>query len=473
MIIRTYPLKHDINVSKQEKIYEVLKHYRKLATKISDVQWNLFFSSRVQQKFNKDLDIKELKTRLSARYKQTCQYQVTGILQSYMENRKEDFKRIVYNSSLKEEERIKLLYINKHNKWFCEEVKMKGLPIEKEIIKLSRVIMKRLLKKNRKPRMNNINMALDNKVIKIEKKHNNKAKKFDYWLKFSTLEKGSPVMLPLISNHYFEEKEGKLKNFVQMNFNNGLNICLMKEHEQIKYVPKNDKISIDIGLRNLFALNTGELYGKNFIDKLKRFDKVISKLVSNKQRQNLDIKSKKYIILRNRLRNYVKNEMNRLINKIISLYKPEEIIIERLNFKNTNLSKVMNRLLSGFSKSIIVKKFQSLEELYGIKVTEVNPAYTSQTCSNCGYVDKNNRRDRDHFECKFCGLKIHSDVNGAREIFTRSSGELGNIYLKKSVILNKLVKDFIKRHSVNRCTTCLLPENPYFDKALAQQDAFI
>ncbi|MCS7277328.1 MAG: transposase [Aquificaceae bacterium] len=37
-----------------------------------------------------------------------------------------------------------------------------------------------------------------------------------------------------------------------------------------------------------------------------------------------------------------------------------------------------------------------------------SPAYTSQTCSNCGYVDKENRKSRSEFECKLCGSLLFS-----------------------------------------------------------------
>jgi len=41
-------------------------------------------------------------------------------------------------------------------------------------------------------------MALDNKVAVLETKKQNKAKKNDYWIHLSTLEKGKKIRLPLI-----------------------------------------------------------------------------------------------------------------------------------------------------------------------------------------------------------------------------------------------------------------------------------
>ncbi len=48
-------------------------------------------------------------------------------------------------------------------------------------------------------------------------------------------------------------------------------------------------------------------------------------------------------------------------------------------------------MLSNFGKNIIEKKFESIKERYGIEITQINPAYTSQECSKCGYVEKKKR----------------------------------------------------------------------------------
>lgn len=56
-------------------------------------------------------------------------------------------------STIDEETRIKLLYINKYKKWFSNEVKMKAEFIEANIIKLARKIIKHIFLKNKKPNL--------------------------------------------------------------------------------------------------------------------------------------------------------------------------------------------------------------------------------------------------------------------------------------------------------------------------------
>ena len=55
-------------------------------------------------------------------------------------------------------------------------------------------------------------------------------------------------------------------------------------------------------------------------------------------------------------------------------------------------------------------------ERVGIKVKYVDSAFTSQTCSKCGYVDKENRITQDKFECKKCGFTLNADHNAAINI---------------------------------------------------------
>ena len=60
----------------------------------------------------------------------------------------------------------------------------------------------------------------------------------------------------------------------------------------------------------------------------------------------------------------------------------------------------------------------------GIQVVMVDPAYTSQRCNRCGYVDKGNR-DRARFDCLNCGHSDDADHNAALNIRDRAIQSLG------------------------------------------------
>ncbi|RUM58897.1 MAG: transposase, partial [Persephonella sp.] len=70
MPIRAYKHKHNINNGKIQIIKEILKEYRKTAKGIAKKQWHIFFK---EGSFDKNYKVKEIKSKLSERYKQTCQ----------------------------------------------------------------------------------------------------------------------------------------------------------------------------------------------------------------------------------------------------------------------------------------------------------------------------------------------------------------------------------------------------------------
>lgn len=52
----------------------------------------------------------------------------------------------------------------------------------------------------------------------------------------------------------------------------------------------------------------------------------------------------------------------------------------------------------------------------GIKVIKVDPRYTSQRCSRCGHIAKENRKTQELFECVNCGFKCNADYNASQNI---------------------------------------------------------
>lgn len=55
----------------------------------------------------------------------------------------------------------------------------------------------------------------------------------------------------------------------------------------------------------------------------------------------------------------------------------------------------------------------------GVPLVFVDPAYTSQTCTECGHVDKRNRVDQGLLICRKCGVVAHADRNASHVIAAR------------------------------------------------------
>jgi IS605 OrfB family transposase len=63
----------------------------------------------------------------------------------------------------------------------------------------------------------------------------------------------------------------------------------------------------------------------------------------------------------------------------------------------------------------------------GVAFVAVDPAYTSQTCHQCGWVDKRNRRSQAEFECGRCRFVGHADHNAAINIASRGVERWGEV----------------------------------------------
>ncbi|KAB5966733.1 IS200/IS605 family element transposase accessory protein TnpB, partial [Bifidobacterium adolescentis] len=98
--------------------------------------------------------------------------------------------------------------------------------------------------------------------------------------------------------------------------------------------------------------------------------------------------------------------------------------IRRLARKGTRTGRKRRNMLNQWSFSQLQEFTAYKAAAKGIKVVMVNPAYTSQRCNACGYVDKGNR-DRARFDCLRCGHSDDADHNAALNIRDRALQSLG------------------------------------------------
>ena len=318
--------------------------------------------------------------------------------------------------------------------WIDKDRKKYEYEIETEERLLAKKVFKHILKSWKKPSFRSVSMLLDSKCALLEKPK--KAKAFDLWIRLSTHERRKPIYLPVGLHEYFKERGGKLTSMVQISEDGTLR--LVKEIERKDIVLSGD-IALDFGMECLFVSDRGDLFGRGFYVKVKEYADRIDRIQREMQRAGKKpTESKRYVRLQSKLSGYVKSEVRRIINRVIYLYKPQRLVLEDLRgFLQrviNNFPKSVKRVLIRYGLGEIRRKLRDISEEYGIEVVYVNPAYSSQACSNCGYVDKDNRRTRSEFECKLCNKRLHADVNASRNLLSRAKWGLHLHRMKKALV---------------------------------------
>ena len=195
------------------------------------------------------------------------------------------------------------------------------------------------------------------------------------------------------------------------------------EQSRAHYQVKTPVLALDAGLCTFLASHEGDLLGRGWIETLSRIDRILTGIARHRQARGFPVKSERYVYHGNRLRGYLKTEVNRIFNRLVITKAPGHLVLEALDFSNARLSRRLNRLIRNFGQRLITEKLRELEKQFGITSEFRNAAYTSKQCHACGYIDDRNRSSQSQFHCRFCNKKIHADVNGARVLFGRRSTE--------------------------------------------------
>ena len=112
------------------------------------------------------------------------------------------------------------------------------------------------------------------------------------------------------------------------------------------------------------------------------------------------------------------------------------VVVENLNIKGMTASAkgtVENpgknvSAKSGLNRALLATGLSALKlklDYKAHRVMEVNPAWTSQTCSTCGHVAKESRKSQSYFRCVKCGFHGNADANAALNVFARGTGAYG------------------------------------------------
>lgn len=465
------PYQNDINelldkaIKKHEKAIKTGKNPKSLAEKLKEIEDN------------------SIQSPLSARYVQCCYNQAFETYLSWTALLSNKVKEFLGSSSIDDTliqghpllttcyrvNKNKLWYNKPTLKWAYDEDNNLVVPTKKNPAKVELEVpeeimkfMRRLVKQARKsislPDLSKVRtLKLDNRLASLELSV--EANHVDFWLKLSTLDKGKPVYIPLKNNPYYKEllKNGEQVNFVQVCLRDSkLTVSPILAHNKAPLRTNERELGLDFGMVTMFTTSNGERHGIKTFTKLKIWDELLLARTKELQKEGKKLTSDPYYKdLQSKIKSFFKNEIGRILNKLAN--KGYAVfIVEKLDFRFSNLSKKMNRLLRRTYRKIIKDKFARLEEKSGITTVEVNAAYTSQECSKCGFVSKENRKSQSKFTCNCCNHKINADVNAARNIIKRRSFDIElrtyarehKVRINRCLILEKL----LEKHNCN-CST--------------------
>ncbi|MDW9478996.1 transposase [Sinorhizobium meliloti] len=391
--------------------------------------------------------------------------QVIGTLKSFISNRQNDFVDTVLGSGLEDPLRRQLFTVNRATAWFdlARSVKVENEEVPRAARLLARKIMSHILGRHRKPSMKRIGMVVDQRIAELGEARN--ATSHDLWLRM-TVKSGDRgfrrVEIPMRSNEYFSARQGERKKTFQIiedresgRITVGVVTDVGKAFEERReaYAAESESPkALDFGLVTMFASDDGDLMGREFLRKLKSIDATISGIARHVQRAGGKPRdSKRYIAHVARLRGFITTELRRILNRFVAVRKPTMIFLERLNFQSPELSRRMNRILQNCGRGVLRAQLQALKEEYGVETTEVVSAYTSQSCSCCGYVDRRNRKSQAVFACRWCGRSLHADVNAARNIGSERFRSIGSAKRGvRSKVLDALVTRHVERNTGER-----------------------
>jgi putative transposase len=195
-----------------------------------------------------------------------------------------------------------------------------------------------------------------------------------------------------------------------------------KENEQFKKTGEN--VGIDLNVKNVaFSTNLNRSYLK-VIQKLEKYDKkyfkIQKKLSQRYHKKSRSKNTKKLQKKQNKIHKKVKNIKEDFFHQTsLKMIKDfDRITIEKLDIKKMIEGDIrhLRKSISEVSWDSLVSKIKYKAEMHNKILIQINPAYTSQRCHNCGHIDRKNRKIQSVFHCISCNHKENADINAARNI---------------------------------------------------------
>ena len=185
-------------------------------------------------------------------------------------------------------------------------------------------------------------------------------------------------------------------------------------------VASDQVIGIDVGENNLAAMSTGKVFGGEQLRDQRDRNLALRRRLQSNGSQSAKQKLRQVSGKEARHVTHINHETSKAIVLECQRVGAGKLVMEDLTHIRDRIK--ANRRMRGRLHRWAWRQLQTFiqykAEAVGMTVVYVNPAYTSQTCSDCGSLGK---RVKHRFVC-LCGLRAHADLNASRNLARMDSG---------------------------------------------------
>jgi putative transposase len=186
-----------------------------------------------------------------------------------------------------------------------------------------------------------------------------------------------------------------------------------------------ERVGMDVGLTRFYTLSTGEhtpcpKFLRTDEQDVKRTQRKLSAAEEGmpERRKRRKIVARVHERIANRRSNFCHQESRRLVNRF-DIIVVEDLAVNQMVHHHCLAKSIQDAAWSQFTAHLAYKAAYA-----GRQYVAVNPAYTSQDCSQCGHRQKKTLAERVH-QCICCGLTLDRDHNAALNILSLGLQALG------------------------------------------------
>ena len=229
---------------------------------------------------------------------------------------------------------------------------------------------------------------------------------------------------------------GRIKNVTISRKSGHYTLAIQTEREVKEHLhPSSTAVGIDMGVAQFATLSNGIVITpknsfKQLSEKLAKEQRKLKnkvKFSANWQYQQTKVR---------KLHTTIAHVRNDFLHQTSSTISKNHAMIVMEDLKVANMSKSSKGTLdnpgkqvaqkSGLNRSILDqgwgefrRQLEYKQDWQGGLLLLVPPQYTSQACSACGHVDKDNRMTQREFVCTACGHEDNADINAAKNILAK------------------------------------------------------